>query len=142
MGKYADFLTGSFVVEWQGTIHLKPTCKLKDHKWKAITKKVEHNYGCWDHIGKQWILPDFVSPMNIPASKKKPNPSPLHIRNVKTLQNLLFLHDVFKGKRIKSWRVIQKALSSFRPERHKYSRPTCRDYLAALLALQPDSTQV
>lgn len=139
LGRYRDLLDYKRVVKPQLVIYLKPKPSLKETQWKAITRKIDANHGCWDPVGKQWILPNITNPMNLPPSKKKPS-SRLYIHD-KVLLNLLFLRDVFKDNRIESWKDIKEALSVFRPERREYSKSTCRDYLGALLALQPRSAQ-
>lgn len=136
--KYA--LTVELVAEQQMTIHLKPRGHLKPREWKAITREIEAAGGCY-FDENEWVVPRFLSRINLPAPKETPR---LYIHG-KILPNLVFLADVFRGKRI-SWKDIEAALKSFRPERRGYSKSTCRDYLATLLALglvvQTESVQV
>ena len=134
LGPQFDLLDYELVVEPQRVIHLKPKRPLTNTQWQTIDRKIVRNRGCWDQLGKEWMLPDFIDSRNLSSASKKRTSSRLYIRD-KTLQNLLFLQEDFRGKRIESWRDIQEALSNFRPERRKYSKSTCRDYLGALLAL-------
>lgn len=135
-GRFAEDLIPSLVVEQQAIIKLTPARIFEASEWNKITEIVEAKEGCWEHNEKVWKLPRFRSRMNLPASSEKPR---LHVRPT-TLQNLLFLHEAFRGKPPGSWRDIQEALQSFRPKkskrRNKYSKATCRDYLGALLALE------
>lgn len=140
----AELLDYEWGIEPQVVIHLKLKRLLKDLKdpqWIAIDRKVQANGGCWDSMLKEWMLPNFVSPINLPALKEKQR-SRLYIHD-KTLHNLLDLRGVFRGRRIESWRDIQKALDFFRPNRPqgKFSKSACRDYLGALRALQPEPAQ-
>jgi hypothetical protein len=137
--KYAELLDDRLVVEPQAVIRLKPKRDLTSNEREKIHERVEVNRGCYDHFKKEWILPNLIAPIRLPAQDSKPNR--LYVRD-KTLRNLLFLEGIFRGKQIKLWTDIRDALKSFRPERVPYSKATCRDYLAALKALQPESAQV
>jgi hypothetical protein len=136
-GRYADDLNPSIVVEPQLIIRLTPRRDFESSEWKYITETAETIGGCWESTEKAWKIPRFLGRINLPTVDRRLSSDRLFIRSL-TLQNLVFLHDVFRGKQYVSWQEVQAALFSLQPrgrQRRKYSKAACRDYLGALLAL-------
>lgn len=136
LGKYTELLDDRLVVEPQAAIRLKPKRDLTSNQREKIHKRVEANRGCWDSFKREWVIPNFIAPIRLPKEADRR----LHIRD-KTLRNLLFLINFFRGTVPANWHDIQESLHLFRPKRRKYSKSTCRDYLGALLALSLESAQ-
>jgi hypothetical protein len=138
-GNYAKDLERKLIVEPQAIIELTSARVFETPEWQEITERVEAMGGCWEHSERVWKIPRFLSRANLPEKSEMPRPNRLYVRS-HTLQNLIFLHGIFKDRPPGNWKDIQSALEYFtsekRSRRNKYSKAACRDYYGALLALQ------